>query len=616
MTRDASGRSYPSSYDLRALGRVSPVEDQGQHRTCWAFAALGSLESCLLPGDAEEFSEDNLALTSGFDGSEYGVGTINEASAYLARWAGPVLASQDAYGDGKTPPGLTPAYHVQDIAFLPPRANQHDNGPIKAAVMKYGAVTVSMHSPDETRDGWDWLLQHLRLGGTWNASDNAYYYNGSKGADHDVDIVGWDDNYSRKNFGTKPPGNGAFIVRNSWGTGWGDNGYFYVSYYDKRLARTAWSAVFDGAQPTDNFDAIYQYDPLGLTDGYGYSSDTAWCANVFRAKSSDVLSAVSFWAQTPSTKYKVYAATGSTWKLSAEGSGTFSLAGYHTVYLKAPINLSAGQRFRVAVHLTTPGGKSPIPLETRVKNWTSAAAAGRGQSFVSRDGHTWTDLTTLKGQRQSNVCLKAFTRPEIACVTSPGTGSPPATLGSYPMQPFGTDPTEDYSDVDSVDGPTGTISFDTTLAHYLVGSGWATWSNGYTGDVYADSTVLDDGSLETTITLPPRTGAFYLYAEPNIFDDFSMSATAQDGTTSGELTVQGDSGAQYFGFYSNGGTPISSVQVTDSGGDSEMAMGEFGIAPLSAMGTAAPRAVAGPPSAPQVLSIQPGTNDRTANNAH
>ena len=42
--------AYPSSFDLRGAGKVSPVRDQSPYGTCWTFAALGSLESCLLPG--------------------------------------------------------------------------------------------------------------------------------------------------------------------------------------------------------------------------------------------------------------------------------------------------------------------------------------------------------------------------------------------------------------------------------------------------------------------------------------------------------------------------------------------------------------------------------------
>jgi hypothetical protein len=163
---------------------------------------------------------------------------------------------------------------------------------------------------------------------------------------------------------------------------------------------------------------------------------------------------------------------------------------------------------------------------------------------------------------------------------SSGTGAPPSTMGPYTMQSFGTDATPEGDDVSDVLGPTGEITFDNPLQHDLAGGDWQTWSNGYSGDVYEDDTADDDSNdYEITITLPPNTGAFYLYAEPGDFEDFDMSATTDDGTTSGDTTVYGQAGAQFFGFYTPCGQSISSVEVTDTGGDIAMAVGEFGIAP-------------------------------------
>jgi hypothetical protein len=104
----AVDRAYPSSYDLRTLGKVTAVKDQGTLGASWTFASLGSLESCLLPGENQDFSEDNMALTSGFDngGDPYHAnGNVRMATAYLVRWSGPVNESEDAYGDGVTPCG-------------------------------------------------------------------------------------------------------------------------------------------------------------------------------------------------------------------------------------------------------------------------------------------------------------------------------------------------------------------------------------------------------------------------------------------------------------------------------------------------------------------------------
>lgn len=159
----------------------------------------------------------------------------------------------------------------------------------------------------------------------------------------------------------------------------------------------------------------------------------------------------------------------------------------------------------------------------------------------------------------------------------PGTNAPPATMGPYTMTGFPADPSAEGTDETALDGPNGTISFNAPLQHDLVGSDWQTWSNGYAGDVYQDSTVLPDGHLQITITLPPHTGAFYAYAEPDKFKDYDMSASSMGGT-SGDITVAGDAGAKYFGFYVPCGRSITKITYTDSGGDDAMAIGEFGIA--------------------------------------
>jgi hypothetical protein len=155
---------------------------------------------------------------------------------------------------------------------------------------------------------------------------------------------------------------------------------------------------------------------------------------------------------------------------------------------------------------------------------------------------------------------------------SPGTGAPPGTLGPYQMTPFGTDPQPTYQKVTGVTAPAGQITFSGTLEHLTVGSGWATWSNRYTGDVYATYSSTTPDSV--TVTLPPNTFAFYLYTEPNPFAVIDITATTDDGTTSGAIPVNGNAGAQYFGFYTNGSTAIHTITVSSS---TDFAIGEFGI---------------------------------------
>jgi len=124
-SRRVETRAFPSIYDLRTKtpARLSPIEDQGTSGCCWTFATCGSLESCLLPA-VWSFSENNMKNNSGFDGDpNYAGGDFEMATAYLARWSGPVLTSQDPYSATSTTSStFPPALHVQQVTWLPPRA--------------------------------------------------------------------------------------------------------------------------------------------------------------------------------------------------------------------------------------------------------------------------------------------------------------------------------------------------------------------------------------------------------------------------------------------------------------------------------------------------------------
>jgi hypothetical protein len=190
---------------------------------------------------------------------------------------------------------------------------------------------------------------------------------------------------------------------------------------------------------------------------------------------------------------------------------------------------------------------------------------------------------TQSGQDVStstNCTGSTCTTPEIAFDGSPGTEAPPSTLGPYEMTAFGPDsqpvcPSEG-SIVSGVNDPAGTIGFSQPLSHDVIGECWATWSNGYSGDVYDTFNAASATPTQVTITLPAGTNAFYFYAEPQQFAVFSVQATAQDGTTSGPIDVQGEGGAQYFGFYGTGGATLSSITVTTAD-PTGFAVGEFGI---------------------------------------
>ena len=399
------GGVLPGSFDLRTAGKLTPIRDQGSYGTCWAFATFGSLESSLLPSDTEDFSEDNLALgsdyyTTGTDLYNQG-GNALMATAYLARWAGPVSESDEPYGTGHLAAGLSARKHVQDVIYLPTRTGPADNSAIKNALTTYGAVDVSMYA-DTNR--------------YYNATSHAYYYNGTAAANHDVDIVGWNDSYAASNFNSsvRPSGNGAWIVRNSWGTSFGEAGYFYVSYYDSVFANDT-DAVFENADPPTNYGAVLQYDTLGETDAVGLGNTTGWFMNKFTVSGASSLRAVSFYADAANAPYYVYESIDGQ-ALTMVTSGVMANAGYHTVQLPSAVSLPAGTKFDVAVQITTPSCNWPIPIEAQLVGYSDQATATAGQGYVSEDGVSWYDLTSYSGFENASVCLKAFVDP-----VSPGT---------------------------------------------------------------------------------------------------------------------------------------------------------------------------------------------------
>ena len=396
---DMANIKLPSAYDYRKTGRAPQIGNQGSLGTCWAFASLTALESSLLPGKSMTFAVDHMSMHNSFLLGQDEGGEYTMSMAYLLAWQGPVLESQDPYGDGVSPDGLAPSVHVQEIQVLPSK----DYEAIKRAVYLRGGVQSSLYTSMR-----DYQSQSVY----YNRETNSYCYIGNEKPNHDSVIVGWDDNYSRENFNLDLAGDGAFICTNSWGEDFGDQGYFYVSYADVNLGVD--SVVYTRLDEPDNYDTIYQSDLLGWVGTLGYREPSAWFANVYTASQDEVLKAVSFYATAQHTAWDLYvvpeySGTDSLTQPVYLGSGYCEDAGYYTVDIPEMIRMSAGSRFAVVVRITTKDSERPIAIEYAASDLTAGADVSDGEGYISYDGELWTSVET---EYECNLCLKAFTNSE------------------------------------------------------------------------------------------------------------------------------------------------------------------------------------------------------------
>ncbi len=394
---DVSGATsiYPSKYDLREKKRNTPVKNQGSLGTCWASASVGALETSLLPEESLRFSVDHMTMRNSFqltqnDGGEYTMGM-----AYLTAWQGPVYEADDPYGDGVSPKGLEAVKHVQEIQVIEGK----DFEKIKEAIFKYGGVQTSIYSA---------LRSSQSTSSFYNSANNAYCYIGTEKPNHDVMIIGWDDNYSKDNFSVKPEGDGAFICQNSWGTGFGDEGIFYISYYDTNIG--VHNVVYTGIEETDNYDSIYQSDLCGWVGQLGFNKESIYGANVFEAEKAQKLKAAGFYATGKDTEYEVYVVRNFTDESSFErkekvASGKLDNAGYYTIPFSKNLPVKEGERFAIVVYLKTPDAVHPMAIEYKADATTSKVDLSDGEGYISTNGSVWENVEETQ---ECNLCIKAY----------------------------------------------------------------------------------------------------------------------------------------------------------------------------------------------------------------
>lgn len=438
-----SRKTLPSRYSSAEQGYVTSVKDQGSTGTCWAHGAMAASESSLILHNGYtadlNLSELQLAYAAFHDpadrlglfdskihdnnsnGNSYlNAGNWNFNSlACLAGWMGCTeeSANYSQYDSSKlfaTYPEKFSVYNPESLYGLDTAHLQNcdrisiaDSMDIKEHIMEYGAGDITFSA------------------NFYNAETFTYYcYDEQRnGTDHIVALVGWDDAYPKENCtvdGYTPEQDGAWLIKNSWGTDEGDGGYMWISYEDKSIQ--SFPVNFYSYEDADNYTYNYQYDDLPNEtllmeeDGTECITGGGYAANVFTAQGDgETLEAVSFFSSNTNLDYTIDIYTGvagsaspaaGTWVQTVSGTETYM--GYHTVPLDTPVALEKGEKFSVVVRLyVKENPNAEIAFHTDgVYNGDDEKVVQPGESFFSKDAVSWTDIGMAVN---CNFRIKAFT---------------------------------------------------------------------------------------------------------------------------------------------------------------------------------------------------------------
>ena len=478
---EANGKVY-RKYDLREVKAVSKIKNQFRDGGCRSFAALGALESHikLKTGVELDLSENNFENRHGF---YFGTNNVrqgrnrNSDIPYLVNY-GPILEEDDPYipmkgegGEGnyltqeqvnaaaKNPVIKDGVKQIMGFDFLKTvdttkvrSAEDDELLQIKEAIAKNGGVVADMYMAHDGNKTFPYTDVKY-----YNPETKAYYFDGkgsdrtSKykteeadgvkyGANHAITIVGWDDDFSKDNFTTKPEIDGAWIVRDAQSEAFGDKGYFYVSFQSVSMGENPY--VF--TEVIEPQYSIYQHDEFALT-GYrrGINFDTDEkdvLFNRYKAESDSKIEKIGFYTTKKNAEYEVYfipdfAELEEKAKEIGEDepeafytmiqdykvlSGSAKSAGYHTLDIPADkaINLTKGKDFAVGIWTRNSDAEDPdhkydmVVEEKNIMGQGKNAKVGKKETYIydkERGFMDFNQFTFANGPAYPmNACIKAY----------------------------------------------------------------------------------------------------------------------------------------------------------------------------------------------------------------
>lgn len=425
--------AIPSTYDGRTAGHMTSVKDQEDVGACWAFSGSGLFESKVKTstGLSTDLSEQHMLWTmNGLTGSGYMCNTTNDnggnewmSSGYYASGFGP-KSEQDIsfineifeFANVVRPKNLNSApklYQATDIQFLNPENGKE----IKQAVMNNGAVGTGIY--------WDFSSKYHK--------GDSYYYSGELTdrnnqelvQNHEVIIVGWDDTYSKTNFSKAPSENGAWLIKNSWGTNasYSDGGYYWVSYEDPLLLPDYTIKSF---KAYDSDEKLYQLDEFGAVTSINVSenisADFCYFANVFDFGKNEKLESVTFFTDSIGSKYQLYMApvnSSGVPELSKKEQLTSEQTVLHAGYITAKTSAKkVSGKYAVVLMLRKAKADQRLNIGLECSDYYGdgdcyyKGTIEPGQSFVKAGEQAINDIYTPEnGQnRLCNFSIKATTR--------------------------------------------------------------------------------------------------------------------------------------------------------------------------------------------------------------